>query len=630
MSVRTTALIAVAAGVFASPTLDRNLLAFFSRDAQASDTAALRPRPPTFDLGTGTEPSFRLVPVAVDQPSRPEREAVFPLNGTASPKVPRAAARPAEPKVDDSALRFFASQGDRARVAAEIRRIRSLHPNWQPPEDLFSGSQDREVEQRLWDLFGQERYDEAVAAIEELQGERPNWRPSDDLLAKLAQAQARREILSAAAAGQHGRVLSLAEAQPRLLVCGEMSVLWAVGEALARTGSEDRAVGLYRFILAQCSSAPERVATVQKASLLLPETRVVELISLGSRRPDGAEEFGQVRGDLLRRRLGEEARQPGSRPVEPAELAAFEKSALEKRHGKDAELRAWYSYGRKEWVLAETWFRHAVSFETNPKGSEGLALALRAQGKLIEAETVAFESRAADPLLMKLYIEIVTAQLVQREVKTIEPERLERFSKAVIEANSAVGLQALGWYSFNRGRHAEARDWFAKSVAVEPYKENILGLALASHRVKDRATVKKLIAEHGSRHPEVASIATWDRVVRRARYASVEGPGRGKRGGRTGGRTPVENGPDLGRTAINLYEEGQYKEAIETLNRRAAKRKEEPYLGIVRGWALYKQGYYTQARDHFRAMDRVNSTRDTQYGVFYSNEQLIPRQFRVE
>src|SRR3954463_7149691 len=41
-----------------------------------------------------------------------------------------------QPQVDESALRYFAAQGDTRRVDAEIARLRALYPNWSPPTDL--------------------------------------------------------------------------------------------------------------------------------------------------------------------------------------------------------------------------------------------------------------------------------------------------------------------------------------------------------------------------------------------------------------------------------------------------------------------------------------------------------------
>ena len=53
---------------------------------------------------------------------------------TAQPGQP--AQRP--PAVDESALRYFAAQGDTRRLEAELARLRALYPEWKPPADLTS------------------------------------------------------------------------------------------------------------------------------------------------------------------------------------------------------------------------------------------------------------------------------------------------------------------------------------------------------------------------------------------------------------------------------------------------------------------------------------------------------------
>src|SRR3712207_2271771 len=55
-----------------------------------------------------------------------------------SPPSEASPANGSQPQVDESALRYFASQGDTRRVNAEIARLRALYPNWTPPSDLRS------------------------------------------------------------------------------------------------------------------------------------------------------------------------------------------------------------------------------------------------------------------------------------------------------------------------------------------------------------------------------------------------------------------------------------------------------------------------------------------------------------
>src|SRR5918998_898906 len=90
-----------------------------------------------------------------------------PVGSTPAPTPP---ANGSQPQVDESALRYFASQGDTRRVNAEIARLRALYPNWTPPSDLSQLSAgggatlpDPLIE-RLWSLYREDRIAEVRAA----------------------------------------------------------------------------------------------------------------------------------------------------------------------------------------------------------------------------------------------------------------------------------------------------------------------------------------------------------------------------------------------------------------------------------------------------------------------------------
>jgi cellulose synthase operon protein C len=96
-------------------------------------------------------------------PNRPAPNTEAPAPAAPSPAAPAPAAPPqasppaaAQPQVDESALRYFASQGDTRRVDAEIARLRALYPNWTPPSDLSQLSagpvvaRDPLLDQKLW------------------------------------------------------------------------------------------------------------------------------------------------------------------------------------------------------------------------------------------------------------------------------------------------------------------------------------------------------------------------------------------------------------------------------------------------------------------------------------------------
>src|SRR5690606_27882681 len=81
-------------------------------------------------------------------------------------------------EVDESALRYFARQGDRRRLEAEIARLRALYPNWTPPADPLAApvNNDDQIE-AVWQLYSEGRLPEAREAIAARQQREPNWQP---------------------------------------------------------------------------------------------------------------------------------------------------------------------------------------------------------------------------------------------------------------------------------------------------------------------------------------------------------------------------------------------------------------------------------------------------------------------
>ena len=68
-------------------------------------------------------------------------------------------------------------------------------------------------------------------------------------------------------------------ANPSLLTCADVDVLWRVGEAFAQSDRPIRAKDAYLYILNTCKDDAVRLATVQKADriLVIDEGRVVDV-----------------------------------------------------------------------------------------------------------------------------------------------------------------------------------------------------------------------------------------------------------------------------------------------------------------------------------------------------------------
>lgn len=545
-----------------------------------------------------------------------------PLMG-ADPAVPPMGQAPARPlresaaKVDESALRFYASQNDSARVAMEIKRIKALNPSWEPPADLFNEAGDPAVEQKLWDLFGEGRYDEIRTAVENIRKADPNWRPSEKLVREFDRAQARTQLIAASDAKDAHGVLAIAEAQPSMLVCADVDSMWRVAEALIQTGQEDRAQELYKYILTRCPDPAERLATVQKAMELLPVPAVKALMAAARYRADNGRVLETVQLDLIRRQIGAVAADATAAPVPPADLKSFESLVKQKRMSNDADLLGWHYYSLKSWPVAAGWFKQAMDWDKLPKSAEGYALALRQQGQLGDAEAVAYEWRNSSPLIAKLFIEIVATAITQPSPAALDETRLTRMEEVVSTIKSVNGSQALGWYYYNKNEFPKSREWFASSLAWEATETNALGLALAAHRSNDKALFRKTVADYGKQFAAVAALQGYDRPQ--------AGSGKGSRTVRQGGGGG--GSPQAGRlanVAVEQFKNGQYREALATLEKRSGLAQEDHGLGVLRGWALYHLNQYDKARDKFAELDKKQSTRDTQYGLYYSGTKLDP------
>ena len=455
--------------------------------------------PAVGDLSVGAGGSF---PAKV--PAAPF--ALAPPPGAAPDPSPTSTRDTSPQPVNESALRYYAALNDVARMSVEIRRLRSLYPNWEPPADLLNGSTSPQDEQPLWDLFSQGKYEEMQPRMAELQTSNSDWQPSAVLAEKLKTALQRKQLLTASDAKLWGQVIEIASNNSDLLVCADVDAIWRVAEALVQTGDKDKAFEAYRYILANCRDDHERLATVQKASLILEPATTRTLIEMGRRKPDGTPEFQAVMADLLRRKIGMAVSDPTGESPAPGDLDALAHIAAQSNSGKDLQLLGWYYYSRKDFAVAQSWFNKSLAVDHDAKSAEGLALSLRAAGKLQEAEDTAFLWRAASPEIREAFIEIVSSQITASPPSQLTAERQSRFSQLLQDEKSALGAQSLGWYLYTRGDIRGAKSWFQKSVDWKPTEEAVVGLAISARRSGDMATSRLAIQTYGASFPRAADL----------------------------------------------------------------------------------------------------------------------------
>jgi cellulose synthase operon protein C len=443
-----------------------------------------------------------------------------------SPPSEAPPANGSQPQVDESALRYFASQGDTRRVNAEIARLRALYPNWTPPSDLsqLSGAASAPpdpIVERLWNLYREDRIAEVRAAIAERQSSDPNWKPPEELVTALETVEARRRLINASDTGQWRTVLSVATESPNLLTCMNVDVLWRVAEAFARTDQPNRTRDVYTYLLTNCSNPAERLATLQKALTLLPEQQVADLLQFERRTGESPDDFSSIRDELARRRV-ERASLDSKVTASAEDLAALERLIQNTNEAGPVLILGWYNYHHGNPARALELFKTALDRNGGAKAAEGYAMSLRALERLKDAEAFAYEWRERAPENMKISLDVATALLSQDPPPRLESPVVARIVTAVTAQRFSDGAQALGWYSYNTQQIRTARDWFRTALNWKPEDEpSAYGLALSTQRLNERAAFSAVVAQWRGRSQRIADLADRTNPALRRQPAPV-------------------------------------------------------------------------------------------------------------
>ena len=430
-----------------------------------------------------------------------------------SPPSESPPANGSQPQVDESALRYFASQGDTRRVNAEIARLRALYPNWTPPSDLSqlsaggASAPPDPILERLWNLYREDRIAEVRAAIAERQASDPNWKPPQELVTALETVEARRRLVNASDSGQWQTVLSVATESPSLLTCTNVDVLWRVAEAFARTDQPTRTRDVYTYLLTNCANPAERLATVQKALTLLPEQQVTDLLQFERTTGDTPDDFSSIRDELARRRV-ERASLDSKVTASAEDLAAVERLIRNTNEPGPVLTLGWYNYHHGNPARALELFKTALDRNGGAKAAEGYAMSLRALERLTDAEAFAYEWRERAPENMKIYLDIATALLSQDPPPQLNAQVVGRIVPVVTAQRFSDGAQALGWYSYNTQQIRTARDWFRTALGWRSEDEpSAYGLALSTQRLNERAAFNVVVAQWRNRSERIADLA---------------------------------------------------------------------------------------------------------------------------
>jgi tetratricopeptide (TPR) repeat protein len=415
----------------------------------------------------------------------------------------------AAPIVDETALRYFARQGDERRLQAEIARLSAIYPGWTPPADPLAVDTGADPQlQAIWDLYGAGDIAGAQAAIAKKTEEQPDWRPPEDLVAALATSGASSELRAAAQGQQHERVLALAATHPELLTCDNMDLLWALGEAFIDTGREQRGVDAYAYILQNCEDPAERVATVQKASLLLDGDALGELFAFERTAPTGEAEFAPIRVDMARREVAD-LLNGVNRRIDPAAVALLQATVEASPTAEDLRLLGYYELSEHRPRRARDWFEQAVELEDSPESVAGLANALLQLNDAEEAEALLADYRFDSEELEEQYLNAAAELLSGDPPRKVDEEVLDRIIESVTDARHAGVAENLGWYAFNFNQAQTAARWFEEALEYDPASEAAAyGLLVANQKLRNREKVREIMREWGPVSPRIKLFGT--------------------------------------------------------------------------------------------------------------------------
>nr|WP_210273905.1 cellulose synthase [Rhizobium sp. WYCCWR 11146] len=483
--------------------------------------AITSPPPPTPDT---SEPD-----AAASQPAAPQlaapQTAAPPAQTVAQPApvtppivseppAPQQAAAAPQPAVDESALRYFASRGDKVRLQAEISRLQALYPNWVPPADPLAVPQngDKQLE-AMWQLYSDGRYAELRKVVADRQAADAGWQPPADLLDRLDVAEGRARLVNASDLKQYATVVDIAAATPSLLTCSEVDVLWRVAEAFIQTERAQRGQDAYTYILKNCTNPAERQATVEKASTLLAYQPMQALLALERPAADGSKEFDAIRDNLARRFMAEGDDDPNL-AIAPDYLARLEKLAETEGLASDALLLGWYQLRRNNDADAEKWFRAARAKQDSAAASQGLALALIARKAPEEAEEVMFRWRTDSEDATSTYLAATANLMALQPPADLAEDVLHRIAGEVIARKYVPTAQQFGWYARSLNQFQTAARWFETALAWKPDDEpSAYGLVITREQLSDRKSVLDLQRAWAGRSSRITNLEDTSSLI---------------------------------------------------------------------------------------------------------------------
>ena len=248
-----------------------------------------------------------------------------------------------EAPVDESAPALLRLAAQIARVNAEIRRLKTLHPNWTPPTTSIRPRARATTNSRSGTCSPATASRNCTPAIALRMKNEPGWqtvaRPDDQDRAQGGDQRAHERRRTP----RTGRACSRS---PTAIRACSIAPIWTPTGGRRRVpqvGLATRAFEIYHAILASCSDHDERLATVRKAISRFSVDQVKSLIAMGAKSDDGASEFDAAKIDLTRARIAAVNSGGKADDIEGSDLDAFFAEAARSAQRGDLALAGWWS-----------------------------------------------------------------------------------------------------------------------------------------------------------------------------------------------------------------------------------------------------------------------------------------------
>lgn len=492
--------------------------------------------------------------------------------------------------LDETALRYYASVRDFARVNTEIERLRSLDPTWEAPEDLFDAEGELGIDESvLWRLFEQGDYAAVRAEIAILQNLHRDWRPPVQLMELLDRNETRGVVQQAAAAGDWPKLVQLAAAQPGIFDCNDIENAWALAQAHVELQATERAYEVYGQLMNECEDAGVRLSTLQKALANRDDDRLATLFDEEAARPKGFEDtarFEEIIGDFkggggtytptAEEVLGTRIGRLVAGDLSPNEVADIARTVLELRNANGAVVLGYHHSNQDDWVTAKTWFERSMAWSPTATAAEGLAYSLMNTGEPAEAEELAAAWVAEAPALAS-----VLGNATQRKVVSVFESGDHSAALRLLDELAAEGeidptLEILrGWSLTSLRRPTEAGRVFANVLSIEDTaldvrRDAAYGLALSRAARGNGVEARTLIAQYD---------------LDQEKRNNVE----------------VAAGTQ---EALAAFHRGDFGLATATIERLELLAPVDADLVMLKGWSLYKEQRYTESYALFRDLRR--------------------------